>query len=404
MEIPFGRGARAVLAGTSATALAGVLVVAAPVTAQVPGNGTPAPSSLTGEVNPSPPAKKAKTGGNLKVMTQNLYLGADLFPAVEAAQKGTVEFLLAAAKVYQEAMASDFPTRAKALAKTVKQKRPDIIGLQEVTQWISSRPASTGPALPSVDFLKTLNKALKAEGLAYKVVGVSDNASLGPFPYIDPAQSCGAPTGVVPTTWPCAIQMKDRDVILVNTQKKGLTYTKKSVKTGQYSTQQEFTVAGQTISFSRGYVYLDMAYKGAMFRMANTHLEVGEESAPIQEAQAKQFVKIVQKGGPKQVVATGDFNSDAYGTYSPKSYQILTKSYFTDSWKKSRDGLGLSCCQNADLSNTVSEADSRIDLVLTHGKVKSRSGVNTNAKPFRSAPVPLWESDHAGVVVRLTVS
>jgi predicted extracellular nuclease len=125
--------------------------------------------ALVGAAVLATPAQAAKKdGGDLKVMTQNLYLGADLFPAVEAASQGTTEFLLAAAKVYQEAMASDFETRAKQLAKTVKAKKPAIIGLQEVTNWAAGR-TNEGPALQSQDFLKIVNKALKDEGLAYKV-------------------------------------------------------------------------------------------------------------------------------------------------------------------------------------------------------------------------------------------
>lgn len=373
------RGLRTMFAGVTAGVLAGAVVAAAP------------------------PAQAGENGGTLKVMTQNLYLGADLFPAVEAASQGTGEFLLAAAKVYQEAMASDFPARAAAMAKTVKQQRPDIIGVQEVTQWFATRYTSTGAELPTADFLKILKKALAAEGLKYKVLGVSENASLGPFPYIDPAMNCGQPGGTLPTSWPCAIQMKDRDVILVNTQTKGLTYQKKSVKSGQFKAQQQFTVAGTTVSFSRGYVYADMTYGGAKFRFANTHLEVGGESAGIQHKQGKQFIKIVQKGA-STVIATGDFNTDAYGTYSPKTYRTLTKSYFADSWNKKKDGTGFTCCQNALLSNPASENNSRIDLILTHGKVKAKGGRTTNDTPFRQAPPPLWESDHAGVVTKLKVS
>ena len=176
--------------------------------------------ALVGAAVLATPAQAAKKdGGDLKVMTQNLYLGADLFPAVEAASQGTTEFLLAAAKVYQEAMASDFETRAKQLAKTVKAKKPAIIGLQEVTNWAAGR-TNEGPALQSQDFLKIVNKALKDEGLAYKVVGISSNAFLGPFPYIDPASSCGAPVDDNPTNWDCRISMTDRDVILVNTRAK----------------------------------------------------------------------------------------------------------------------------------------------------------------------------------------
>ncbi|MFN8184555.1 MAG: hypothetical protein U0R23_09050 [Candidatus Nanopelagicales bacterium] len=371
---------KTLLAGAAAGTLIATAVVAAPLPAQA----------------------KSKGGGELTVMTQNLYLGADLFPAIEAASQGTTAFLLAAAKVYQEAMASDFQTRAAAFAKTVKEQKPDLIGLQEVTNWVTTRN-SDGPALQSQDFLKIVKKALKAEGLQYKVVGISDNANLGPFPYIDPASACGEPSGLLPSGWPCTISMQDRDVILVNTEAKGLTYKKKSVKSGKYKAQQTYVIAGQTISFGRGWVYADMTYKGAKFRFANTHLEVGGESEAIQQKQGKEFVKLVQKGAGT-VVATGDFNTDAYGNYSPKTYKILTKSYFTDSWQRKRDGKGLSCCQNAALSNPVSENDTRIDLVLIHGKAKGKGSVNTNSTPFRDTPVPLWESDHAGVVALLKVS
>lgn len=358
-------------------------------------------SALVTAAMPAQAAKKK--GGELKVMTQNLYLGADLFPAIEASKQGTTPFLLAAAKVYQNAMASDFPTRAAAFAKTVKEQQPDIIGLQEVTEWITARQDPNGPALQSQDFLQIVQQAFQAEGLSYKVVGVSKNASIGPFPYIDPDTSCGAPTSVLPTGWPCRIQMKDRDVIMVNTKTTGLSYKKKSVKSGQYKSQQTYVIAGQTISFARGYVYADMTYNGAKFRMANTHLEVGAESAPIQQKQAKQFVKVISKGAGN-VVATGDFNTDAYGKYSAKSYKILTKSYFTDTWNKKKDGQGLTCCQNAELSNPASENVTRIDLVLTHGKVKAKGSINTNITPFRESPAPLWESDHASTVARVKVS
>jgi endonuclease/exonuclease/phosphatase family metal-dependent hydrolase len=344
----------------------------------------------------------ADNGGALSVMSQNLYLGADLFPAVEAAQVGTNEFLAAAAKVYQQAMASDFPTRADAFAKTVKKRKPDIIGLQEVTSWIAARKdPSSGPALQNQDFLAIVKKAFKANGLKYKVVGTSRNASIGPFPYVDPSVNCAAPTSILPTEWPCSIQMQDRDVLLVNTKTKALKVTKKSVKSGLFSKQQTFSVAGQTISFARGYVFADMTYKGATFRMANTHLEVGGVSEGIQNAQAKQFVKKVRKGATS-VIAVGDFNTDAYGAYSPSSYRTLT-GYFRDAWNVKRDGQGLSCCQNAELSNPVSENDIRIDLVLIRGKVNSKRSMVTNVTPFRATPVPLWESDHAGVFTKLRV-
>ena len=146
------------------------------------------------------PAQAAKKdGGDPQGHDPEPVPGADLFLAVEAASQGTTEFLLAAAKVYQEAMASDFETRAKQLAKTVKAKKPAIIGLQEVTNWAAGR-TNEGPALQSQDFLKIVNKALRTRVSPTRSSGSAATLSSGPFPYIDPASSCGAPVDDNPRT------------------------------------------------------------------------------------------------------------------------------------------------------------------------------------------------------------
>ena len=59
---------------------------------------------------------------------------------------------------------------------------------------------------------------------------------------------------------------------------------------------------------------------GRWFTFANTHLEVGGESEAIQQKEGKEFVKIVRKGA-KNVIATGDFNTDSDTT----PYQLLVR-------------------------------------------------------------------------------
>ena len=72
-------------------------------------------------------------------MTRNLYLGADLTPAIAAP---SLEALAAAnGQILREVTANDFPTRAKGLAKEIRSERPDLVGLQEVALWRTAPPS-----------------------------------------------------------------------------------------------------------------------------------------------------------------------------------------------------------------------------------------------------------------------
>ena len=114
----------------------------------------------------------------LKVMTQNLYLGSSLDAAIDATNPA--EFLVAVATIYGTVQFTNFPARAEAIAAEVAANNPDVIGLQEVSNWISVGPG----APPSLDFLAILQQALQNEGLHYSVAAVSNNANIGPIPLV----------------------------------------------------------------------------------------------------------------------------------------------------------------------------------------------------------------------------
>ena len=74
-------------------------------------------------------------------MTRNLYLGADLAPAIGA--PSLEAFVAANGQILREVTANDFPVRAKGLAKEILEKEPDLVGLQEVALWRTGPPSLT---------------------------------------------------------------------------------------------------------------------------------------------------------------------------------------------------------------------------------------------------------------------
>jgi endonuclease/exonuclease/phosphatase family metal-dependent hydrolase len=322
---------------------------------------------------------------DLTVMTQNLYLGSSLDPALKA--ETPEEFIEGVAVIYGTVQFTDFPARAAAIADEIQEKKPDLIGLQEVTNWTTfAVDGSTPPE--GYDFLKILEEELAADGLEYEVAAVSHNANItAPLAW----PSCGAP----PSS--CFVTLEDRDVILVNKDTPGLTWS--NPQSGNYAAQRTIALPVGEASFERGWASIDARLKGLPFRFADTHLET-EEDPPVQEAEAAEFLAGPGKGGT--IVATGDFNSAADGTTTGSYAQLTAPGKFRDAWDESQLGPGLSCCQNSTLTNPVSILHSRIDLILSRGAARSNGNEAEliGDTPFQGAP-PFWTSDHAGVVATL---
>src|SRR5262249_39828012 len=63
------------------------------------------------------------------VMSRNLYHGADLEPAIAAVATGNPQvFIPAISQMWARVRATDFPTRAEALADEVLHARPTLVG------------------------------------------------------------------------------------------------------------------------------------------------------------------------------------------------------------------------------------------------------------------------------------
>ena len=111
-------------------------------------------------------ANHAKKGVKVDVMTRNIFLGADLGPALDADDPD--EFVEANGEIFREVTKTDFPRRAHILAEEIEDAQPDIVGLQEVALWregppdIGPRAQQRARSQPQVryDFLNLLLDAL----------------------------------------------------------------------------------------------------------------------------------------------------------------------------------------------------------------------------------------------------
>src|SRR5687767_2413541 len=112
---------------------AGALVVGAVAALLLPATAASAGESSSNEVT---------------VMSRNLYLGADLTPALTATS--TTQLALAASAILETVNQTDFPARAEPLAREIKAAGADIVGLQEVALYRTDNDgAPDGPLTPA---------------------------------------------------------------------------------------------------------------------------------------------------------------------------------------------------------------------------------------------------------------
>src|SRR3954447_109250 len=269
---------------------------------------------------------RAKRGPKLAVMSQNLYLGSGLIAAATAPDRPTFE--QRAATIWQNVQTTDFPARAKRLARLIKRADPDVIGLQEVSRWYRSpNGVKDGNATRSnilvYDFLRSLLRELKRAGASYRAV-VSDHL----------------PTDIeAPTSLGYDIRFRLGNVILAK-REKGLKIRKRSFRI--YKPQFTINTPGGPFAAHRAWVAVDTTFKGRRFRFVDTHLE--SEVPPTRLLQAKE---LVSKSGPLRVkgqkVLVGDLNSDPKGRAgdATDSYNAVVRAGLSDAWVRAGRGLGL---------------------------------------------------------------
>ncbi len=338
----------------------------------------------------------------VKVMTRNLYLGADLAPAIEA--KGLGEFTAATGKVLRDVTTNDFPVRAKGLAQEIIKKGPDLVGLQEVALWRTAPPSlepllgGSPPSATTVryDYLQLLLDQLNKGKKRYRVAVASDE-----FDFEAPADENGVPGDGPNKLIPNAEingRLTMRDVILA---KVGKTVKLSNPQTGHFSTLLVEKLQGVEIPVTRGWASVDARVNGGQrFHLVDTHLESFDPSSEVPSVRARQASELL--AGPLQnklpTILVGDLNSDD-NTVAPGDQQAY-RTLLAGGMRERSTGRPLGCCLNSSLlgesdGGSIADFDHQVDHVMTADprQVKLISSSVTGRKPVNG----FWDSDHAGL-------
>jgi endonuclease/exonuclease/phosphatase family metal-dependent hydrolase len=332
------------------------------------------------------------------VMTRNLYLGADLTPAILAPT--LPDFVAANGQILREVTANNFPVRAKGLANEILKAKPDLVGLQEVALWRTAPPSLTPvvtgtPTATTVryDYLKELLAELNKGPDRYEVVVVQNEFDLeapadengvagdGPNPAIANAEING--------------RLTMRDVILA---RRGAGVDTKNPQSANFATNLVVPVAGVPVTVKRGWTATDARVRGTgWFRFVNTHLEAFQPL--VRQAQA---AELVAPTGPATsdlpVVLLGDLNSDDDTVTGADrlAYETLLAAGMVE--RSTADPLG--CCLNSSLlavgaGGSEADFDHQVDHIMTRDPevvTLEDSGVS-GIQPVNG----FWDSDHAGL-------
>ncbi len=358
-------------------------------------------------------AKVKKNKGTIvKVMTRNLYLGADLGPAL--ASKSNTEFFEANGDIVRQVKATNFPVRARGLAKEILENEPDLVGLQEVALWREAPPSvapilSGKPTAETVkyDFLALLLAQLNKKGTKYRPVVVQNE-----FDFEAPANANGVPgdgpgggTGLLANAEVNG-RLTMRDVILARVKAGVVTSRPKS---GNFVNPLVVKVAGGTeVSVTRGWTAVDVKVRGSKkFRFVNSHLEAFDDETLVPSIRAQQAAELVARGGPARgklpVILLGDFNSDVRTEVKPgdgQAFRVLTRAGFRERRKPKPDTCCLSSSYDLKTGGGRGEFDHTVDHVMTNAPKKVKL-VTSRVTGLKKAKSGWWNSDHAGVVSSL---
>ncbi|MEX0620990.1 MAG: endonuclease/exonuclease/phosphatase family protein [Solirubrobacterales bacterium] len=381
--------------------------------------------------------------GKVGVMSRNLYLGADLGPAIRATT--FEQFAQANGEILRSVDVNNFPVRVRGLAAEILSKSPDLVGLQEVSIWRSGEvgPPRVKPGnsedqfntrTVTYDYLDLLMNELNKGKQRYRVVKVTTEFDFeGPADYDDNLANFYEING----------RLTMRDVIIA---KAGTDIKTRNAQGANYETIYTPRVGGALdVTVDRGWGSVEVKVRNSpWFKFVNTHLEAfgddknkvvdcmtppvpGFESnqVSIRCSQAKELFEVAIEPGDLPVVLTGDLNSDddsviddacpstenSEGTLIGNNGGVCGDTFpfnaLTTNGMVSRSTEEpMSCCVRADIltadNGSPADFDHHIDHILTDSPTRVRM---LNSSVTGLAPVNgFWNSDHAGVYSLLRIN
>ncbi len=338
-------------------------------------------------------------GRKVTVMTRNVYLGADLAPAIQATT--LPQAIDGAGTIWNElqthAGSGSAPCRSRARSGG---RSADLVGLQEVALWRKQTPSDLGapPLNPNgtpatqveLDFLAILRKKLKG----YRVVVVQKEFE-AELPVDQDAND--ATGGALRRGLRRAAHDARRDPGQAGEQGSARQDAEGQLRHQVRGQRRRDPDPGRPrLDLRRG--ALPARQQGAQVPLRE-HAPGGVRRPAIREAQANELV-----AGPldtsRQVILVGDLNSGVARHNEPEqpgddlAFRALAGFGMKDK------GAVQSCCYD-DMFDRNAVFDHTVDHVLTKPGLRKRSAFVTGDDRGQRTPAGLWPSDHGGVVSRL---
>jgi Endonuclease/Exonuclease/phosphatase family len=338
-------------------------------------------------VNPG----NAGNGKLLPVMTQNLYLGAELGPVIQATSEAG--FLGATTAVWAMVRKNDFtagteiPVRLQAVADEIASVRPELIGLQEAYTWLFQSVTDTSPTVV-FDYVPNLVAALAQRGLTYRAVASVTLTDITAPVLNDALTAVGGYVTAI-----------DHEAILArdDVETEGGTGT-------VFPADTLYTVSllGNPFPIERGWVSVNAKHvwsenarpQAVWVRFVSTHTEAYDATARM--AQGENLAGELA-GETKPLVVVGDLNSSP-GTEAAAALESIG---LRDAWATLYPhDAGFTSSYPEDLTLPDIDLHERIDYVLVRGPIAPFAAGVLGTSP--SARVCLgetcwWPSDHAAL-------
>jgi len=361
----------------------------------------------------------------IKVMSRNLYLGADVGVAL-----AKIPNMPAAAQfMWEQVQKTDFSKRKMILAKEIRAESPDVIGIQEATIWYCKAHFWSSKT-EVFNFTKELLSELDGDYIIASKDGVEANNpgySIGPIPFLTKVTDAKTFQPLFgQNAADCGFQIGDALLI-----KKSLKQYVNQVGNSEY--EAVYKVVPTLMEIYRGYSWADITMQGANVRFVTTHLESLWVANEIPKAadQARQLVNDLSKT-KSPIVVIGDFNSDSRdprpkntpnpgeqptasdkcptGSIACNAYKVMMSAGFIDSGPDASDPSTYSWGMNALLTGPDSKRLKAAQAMGNKNGFTDRLDyifVKNGMKVLSSRMIgqtPPYGTDHAGVVTELNVT